>query len=137
MLAQNMTPIGIMKVVNKFILIKNLPDEFISISTIRRVRKKLLKRKIKEQAERVKGQFYIGCDARKDKTLFPKNQILPEEHMTFVSPSGYISHEVLESKKSAVVSKKIIKTIDDTNSRQSLKILAMDGEAVNTGVHTG
>ena len=73
----------------------------------------------------------------KDKTLFPKNQILPEEHMTFVSPSGYISHEVLESKKSADVSKKIIKTIDDTNSRQSLKILAMDGEAVNTGVHTG
>ena len=57
--------------------------------------------------------------------------------MTFVSPKGYVSHEVLESKKSAVVSKKILKTIDDTNSRQSLKILAMDGEAVNTGAHTG
>ena len=57
--------------------------------------------------------------------------------MTFVSPQGYVSHEVLESKKSEVVSKKIIKTIDDTNSRQSLKILAMDGEAVNTGAHTG
>ena len=57
--------------------------------------------------------------------------------MTFVSPQGYVSHEVLESKKSEVVSKKIIKTIDDTNSRHSLKILAMDGEAVNTGAHTG
>ena len=54
--------------------------------------------------------------------------------MTFVSPSGYISHEVLESKKAEYVSKKIIKTIDDTNSRQTLKILSMDGEAVNTGV---
>ena len=57
--------------------------------------------------------------------------------MTFVSPQGYVSHEVLESKKSEVVSKKIIKTIDDTNSRHSLKILAMDGEVVNTGAHTG
>ena len=63
--------------------------------------------------------------------------LIGEEHMTFVSTSGYISHETLESKKSAAVSKKIIKTIDDTNSRNSLKILAVDGEAVNTGAHTG
>ena len=63
--------------------------------------------------------------------------LIGEEHMTFVSTSGYISHETFESKKSAAVSKKIIKTIDDTNSRNSLKILAVDGEAVNTGAHTG
>ena len=75
MLAQKLAPVGIMKIINKFILVKKLPDDFISISTIRRLRKKLLKRKIAEQSDKVKGLFYMGCDARKDKTLFEKNQI--------------------------------------------------------------
>ena len=78
MLAQKLRPIGIMKILYKFILIKKLPDDFTSISTIRRSRKKLLNRKIEEHSNKIKGHgglAYMGCDARKGKTLMPKNQM--------------------------------------------------------------
>ena len=133
MMAIKMKPNGMMKILNKFILVKGLPDDFISPDTIRRIRKKMLKKKIAKQKG---GNFiYLGCDARKDKTLMPNNQTAAEEHLTFVSTQGYICHKTMENKLARTSADKIMQTLEETNSLNSLKILSTDGENCNTGQH--
>ena len=78
----------------------------------------------------------IGFDGRQDRTLFPKNQLKWEEHITFTDEQDYIAHAAVSSKHGPVVSKEIVKVVEDTESTSSLQILASDGENANTG-HTG
>ena len=78
-------PNGIMKIINRFILVRELPDDFISADAVRTRLNKIYQRKIAEHKEKLKGFKYLLADGRKDKTLMPKNRIQKEEHLTFVS----------------------------------------------------
>ena len=76
----------------------------------------------------------IGFDARADFTLFNKNQIKREEHLTVVDQSGnYMNHHVLPNKLAVTVSDAVIHDILDFDSQDTLEILYCDGEPVNSG----
>ena len=76
----------------------------------------------------------IGFDARADFTLFDRNQIKREEHLTVVDQNGnYMNHHVLPNKLAATVSNAVIHDILDFDSQDELEILYCDGEPVNSG----
>ena len=79
----------------------------------------------------------IAADGRQDITMMPFNQMRPEEHLTIVHTKGYVRHNTCIDKTSPTVASKIISVIDDTDSRNTLKCLAMDGTNVNSGWKTG
>ena len=129
---QGVSAEGIMRILNTFILAKKLPDDFICTTAVRTKMDSILT----EKNEKHSGLQYLAFDGRKDQTLFPKNQHIMEEHVTFIKENSYISHCAVSSKKSEVVSKELIKVLKDTNSVPSIKILDSDGEPANTG-HLG
>lgn len=98
---------GIMRILNTFITEKNLPDDFVCTTTVRNKMDEILKKK----QEINRGLQYLAFDGRCDQTMFPKNQIKMEEHITFIDESNYISHAAVSTKKAEVVSKEIIKVI--------------------------
>ena len=75
----------------------------------------------------------LGVDGRKDRTSFPKNQVKFEEHLTIIDEENYVSHASPSSKAGPVTSKEIVKVIDETESRDTLKVIFTDGEPANTG----
>ena len=90
---------SVMRMINQFIITTGINKKLVSQTTIRnKMRDILLKKKLNHN---VKRQTVIGCDARCDNTLTLKNQLVKEEHMTFVDKSGnYVDHKTLSNKKS-------------------------------------
>ena len=79
----------------------------------------------------------VGADGRQDITMMPFNQMRPEEHLTIVHTKGYVHHNTCVDKTSPTIASKIISVIDDTDSRNTLKCVDMDGTNVNSGWKTG
>ena len=66
---------SIMRIINTFILARQLPDDFIGTTTIwKRIQSIILAIESNKN-----GLLLLGMDGRRDKTLFPKNQRRWEE----------------------------------------------------------
>ena len=123
---------SVMRMINQFIITTGINKKLVSQTTIRnKMRDILLKKKLNHN---VKRQTVIGCDARCDNTLTLKNQLVKEEHMTFVDKSGnYVDHKTLSNKKSVTISGHIMDVLEQYDSKETLQILKTDGESANTG----
>ena len=64
-LALDVKPVGIMKIINRFILSTDRTEKCIAVSTVRRHMDKLLKKKASEQQNTLKKLTYLGFDGRK------------------------------------------------------------------------
>ena len=123
---------SVMRMINQFIITTGINKKLVSQTTIRnKMRDILLKKKLNHN---VKQQTVIGCDARCDNTLTLKNQLVKEEHMTFVDKCGnYVDHKTLSNKKSVTISGHIMDVLEQYDSKETLQILKTDGESANTG----
>ena len=132
MLIVGNSSISIMRIINQFIITTGIEKKLVSQSTIRRkINEILLKHSQKPNIQR---QSVIGFDARGDLTLALKNQLIMEEHMTFVDTAGnYIDHRTLSNKKSTTISGHVMDILEKCDSFETIQILKTDGESANTG----
>ena len=65
--------------------------------------------------------------------LCPKNQIVKEEHLTFISTDGYIAHKTVSNKKGPTLATTVLEVLEENDSMNSVRILVSDGENANTG----
>ena len=123
---------SIMRVINQFIITTGIQKKLVSQSTIRnKMTKILLSKKLIPD---VKQQTVLGFDARCDLTLTLKNQLVKEEHMTFVDTSGnYLDHRTLSNKKSVTIKGHVMDILGQSDSLETIQILKTDGESANTG----
>ena len=120
-----------MKLINRVILSKKTGEDFISVTTVRRKMEALLTKK--QDVYPPIPLKYLALDGRKDLTLMPKNQMAKEEHLTFISEDGYITHEATNDKKGPTIAKKIFNVLEENDSVDSCNILMSDGENSNSG----
>ena len=91
----------------------------------------------------------LAYDEREDKTLYPNGKVEKEPHVTFVDGEGnYLNHTTLEyelNPKTGLLQRKtgsnfcheLNEVLEETNSSETLQVIASDGTNSNTGVDKG
>ena len=121
-----------MRIINQVIITTGIQKEMVCQTTIRNKMSQILEKWVQQHS--VKHQKVIGMDGKGDKTLTIRNQVVMEEHLTFVDQTGhYLDHAELSNKKSVTQTGKLLDVLDRYKSKETLEILKTDGENANTG----
>ena len=121
-----------MRIINQVIITTGIQKEMVCQTTIRNKMSQILEKWVQQHS--VKHQKVIGMDGKGDKTLTIRNQVVMEEHLTFVDQTGhYLDHTDLSNKKSVTQTGKLLDVLDRYKSKETLEILKTDGENANTG----
>ena len=121
-----------MRIINQVIITTGIQKEMVCQTTIRNKMSQILEKWVQQHS--VKHQKVIGMDGKADKTLTIRNQVVMEEHLTFVDQTGhYLDHAELSNKKSVTQTGKLLDVLDRYKSKETLEILKTDGENANTG----
>ena len=119
-----------MRIINQVIITTGMQTPMVSQSTIRNKMAKILLKWT--QCHNVKNQRVIGMDGKCDKTLAIKNQLVNEEHLTFVDENGdYLDHAAISNKKAVTQTGKLLDVLEKYDSKETLEILKTDGENAN------
>ena len=121
-----------MRIINQVIITTGIQKQMVCQTTIRNKMSQILEKWVQQHC--VKHQKVIGMDGKGDKTLTIRNQVVMEEHLTFVDQTGhYLDHADLSNKKSVTQTGKLLDVLDRYKSKETLEILKTDGENANTG----